>query len=161
MKMIRKFINKFGSVLYVQIWENRIQVTDKKTSVVFNEKPLLECEKLKNGQLKVTAFGNKANNTGLNPFSHPRVLLSDFIVGEKLLQEIIRQIIGDGLFVPTPAIIIHPMEKTEGGLTDVEIRAFKEMALGAGAREVVVYQGAALNITSIDFDELSRKFMGQ
>lgn len=33
------------------------------------------------------------------------------------------------------------MEKAEGGLTMIEIRAFREMGLGAGARDVAIYQG--------------------
>lgn len=40
--MIRSFIDKFGSTLYVQIWENRIRVVD--TNELFDEKPLLQIE---------------------------------------------------------------------------------------------------------------------
>ena len=77
--MIRSFINKFGSTLYVQIWENRIRVLDIETNEVFDEKPLLQVETRKNGAKDVTAFGNSAYINPLNPFSHPRALLCDFL----------------------------------------------------------------------------------
>lgn len=157
--MIRSFINSFGSTLYVQIWEHRIRVVDIKTNKVFDEKPLLQLGKThKNSSRKVVAFGNEARLNSLNPFSHPRNLFCDFEVGEKLLQEIIKKLIGKAFFSPAPAIIIHPMEKTEGGLTMIEVRAFKEMAYGAGAREVTVYQGKkTLTPSLINFEDIKKQ----
>jgi rod shape-determining protein MreB len=46
------------------------------------------------------------------------------------------------------------MEKLEGGLTIVEERAFKELAIGAGARDVIVYQGSELTIHDFNFDNI-------
>ncbi|WP_247670717.1 hypothetical protein [Alteromonas sp. MMG017] len=46
------------------------------------------------------------------------------------------------------------MEKTEGGLTMIEKRAFKELAIGAGAIAVKIYTGSALSLEKINFDEL-------
>lgn len=40
--MLSSLINKFGSILYIQIWENRIRAVDIKMSAVFDEKPLLQ-----------------------------------------------------------------------------------------------------------------------
>jgi len=80
--MIRSFINKFGSTLYVQIWENRIRVIDVETNKAFDEKPLLQIETKSNGAKDVTTFGNNAYINPTNPFSHPRALLNDFFVGE-------------------------------------------------------------------------------
>ena len=154
--MIRSFINKFGSTLYVQIWENRIRVVDVETKDVFDEKPLLQVETRKNGAKDVTAFGNKAYLNPLNPFSHPRALLNDFFIGERLLQEIVKKLVGKKFI--SPAIIIHPMEKTEGGLTMIEIRAFREMALGAGARDVAIYQGkSTLEASAINFEDMVKQ----
>jgi len=155
--MIRDILNKFGTTLYVQIWEHRIKVTDIKTLVDFDEKPLIELKELKNGKLEVLAFGNNANIKSLNPFSHPRGILSDFNGGEKLLQLIIHKVLGKGLFTPLPAIVIHVMEKNEGGLTSIENRALREMAVGAGARAALVYEGDELNVSTIDFDELTKQ----
>ncbi|NMP16335.1 rod shape-determining protein [Thalassotalea sp. Y01] len=156
--MIRSIINKFGSTLYVQIWENRIRVVDIQTNKVFDEKPLLQLETRKNGEKKIIAIGNAAYVNPLNPFSHPRALLSNFFVAERLLQEIVKQLVGNKFISPAPAIIIQPMEKTDGGLTMIEIRAFKEMALGAGARDVAVHQGpATLDVASINFKDIVKQ----
>jgi len=156
--MIRSFINKFGSTLYVQIWENRIKVTDVETNEIFDEKPLLQIETRSNGAKEVTAFGNNAYIKPLNPFSHPRALLKDFFVAERLLQIIVKKLIGKKFITPAPEIIIHPMEKTEGGLTMIEIRAFREMALGAGGRDVAIYQGKdTLDLAKINFKEIVKQ----
>ncbi|MGS0681431.1 rod shape-determining protein MreB [Shewanella sp. 125m-7] len=156
--MLRSLINKFGSTLYVQIWENRIRVIDIETNNVFDEKPLLQVETGINGIKAITAFGNKAYINPLNPFSHPRALLSDFFVAERLLKEIMKQMVGKKFIPPAPTIIIHPMEKTEGGLTMIEIRAFREMALGAGARDVAVHQGKVpLEAATINFNDISKQ----
>ncbi|MDH5612505.1 MAG: rod shape-determining protein [Gammaproteobacteria bacterium] len=154
--MLRNILSNLSAILYVQIWEYRIKVTDIKTLSVFDEKPLIEIKVLKNGKKEVVAFGNAANIKSLNPFSHPRGIISDFIGGEKLLEKIIHKVLSKGLFTPSPSIIMHVMEKNEGGLTVVEIRALREMAAGAGARSVVVYQGPELNVSSINFDELAK-----
>ena len=159
--MIRNIINKFGTVLYVQIWENRIKAIDISTSAIFDEKPCLELKEKNNRKFDVLTIGNKTINNNINPFSHPRTLLSDFHAGEKLLQEIIKRLIPKSIISPSPAIIIHPMEKIEGGLTMIEIRAFKEMAYGAGGRAVVVYQGKALKPQTINFSELAKNHSEQ
>ena len=155
--MIKNIINKFGVTLYVQIWENRIKVSDVNSTNVFDEKPLVELDTTNKNKIRVTKFGNEAGTNAVNPFSHPRVLLSDFGVGEKLLQLIFNRMLDNHFFSPQPAVVIHPMVKTEGGLTDVEIRAFRELCLGAGARDVVVYVGKPLHIQTIDFDKLSEE----
>lgn len=147
--LIKSFINRFGTTLYVQIWENRIKVTDIQTNAVFDEKPLVQVETDKNGVKKITAVGNQVTSY-VNPFSHPRVLFSDFYVGQVLLHEIIKKLIGSGLFVPAPAIVLQAMEKTEGGLTQIEIRAFRELAFSAGARDALIHQGTVL----ADFKEI-------
>lgn len=152
--MIRNLINKWGTTLYVQIWEGRIKVTDINTNKVFDEKPLVQVEVKKNGVQTIAAIGDAANFNSINPFSHPRVLFADFFVAEKLLQCIIKQLIGKTPLSPAPAIVLHPMEKTEGGLTMIENRAFMELALSAGARDAVIYQGAELSPASIDFKKL-------
>lgn len=43
-----------------------------------------------------------------------------------------------------PVVVIHPMEKIEGGLTEIERRAFQELATAAGARETVVHEGTEI-----------------
>ena len=50
--------------------------------------------------------------------------------------------------------MIHQLEKTEGGLTDIEDRVLRELALGAGAREVVIYLGDKIDVTTQSFDKV-------
>jgi rod shape-determining protein MreB len=40
---------------------------------------------------------------------------------------------------------MHPLEKIDGGLTQVEERLFHELAVGAGAAKVFVWVGAPLS----------------
>ncbi|MCW9048323.1 MAG: rod shape-determining protein MreB [Gammaproteobacteria bacterium] len=152
--MIRKLLDNFAQTLYVQIWENRIKITNTSTLSIIEEKPLVECKTKADGKIIITAIGNKAGVESINPFSHPRTLFSDFHIGEKLLQELIKKAIPGSFISIAPCVIIHPMEKIEGGLTMIEGRAFKEMAYGAGARKTVVYVGVPLLPTQIDFNEL-------
>ncbi|MCW8127350.1 rod shape-determining protein [Microbulbifer halophilus] len=157
--MIRKTFNKLGARLYVQIWEKRIRATDIDSGRIFDESPLLAIEK-KGRRETVVAVGNRASSVPggdtrvVNPFSHPRSLLRDFAAAEKLLQHTFRELLGNTLLAPSPLVVLHPMEKTLGGLTDIEIRAFRELGLGAGARESLVYEGEELTRHTFDLQKV-------
>ena len=155
--MIKQLLNRLGATLYVQIWADRIRMTDANTGQVHDEVPRVHYQVRRNGRFKVLAFGREAGAEAVNPFAHPRSLFADFIAGELLLNAMLKRYQSRHVLSPSPNIIIHPMEKTEGGLTTIEIRAFREMALGAGARGVVVYQGDELQSGQIDFDALERQ----
>lgn len=136
--------NLFGRTLYVQIWENRIRVVDLKTQRSFDEKPLLQIERKKGQAAKLLAYGNAATGntttgTVINPFSHPRSLIGDPYLAEKLLKLIVRQLCGHRLLSPVAAIIIQPMEKMEGGLTTTESKGLREIALAAGIDNCLIY----------------------
>jgi rod shape-determining protein MreB len=55
-----------------------------------------------------------------------------------------KQLQEGGWFSISPILLMHPMEKTEGGLSQVEERILQELALGAGARRAVIWVGQAL-----------------
>ena len=90
----------------------------------------------------------------VNPFGHPRSIVSDFTVGEQLLKLVFRQILGKSWLAGAPNVVMHPLEEPAGGLTQVEYRALYEMALGAGAGWATVWQGRSLT----DQEVLSRSF---
>ncbi len=146
MRIFDNLIDKYSNIFYVQIWETRLKVTDSSTKSVYEIPPLMAVQGKSNGKKDVIAIGDEAktavgeNIVVINPFSHPRVLFSDFTVAEKLLQHVFKHLNKDKYFALKPVVVIHPMEKTEGGLTMIEIRAFRELALGAGAREVFVVE---------------------
>ncbi|MCP5410063.1 MAG: rod shape-determining protein [Chromatiaceae bacterium] len=160
---VRRLLHKCGTTIYVRIWENRINFTDIQTRKSFDEKPLVAIDTKEKLKSEIVAVGNAAlSNLAegieiINPFSHPRVLFTDFVVGEKLFQYALKKLLGNKLFSPAPVMIIHPMEKIEGGLTMIEVRALKELAFGAGARDSVVYVGKELLPHEIDYDSIKEQ----
>ena len=82
------------------------------------------------------------------PFSHPRMLVGDFTAAQACLKTLAEQAYGSGFALRTE-MLIHPMEKFEGGLTQIESRVFEELAAGAGASRVVVWSGAPLSDTEV------------
>lgn len=157
--MFTRLLSRFASVIYVQIWESRLKVTNLSNNESFDDSPLVVIRTTDKGEKLISGIGKQASNSTapnekvVNPFSHPRVLFSDFYVGEKLLQHAFKQINNVKYLRPRPKVIIHPMEKTDGGLTMIEKRAFRELALGAGAIEVKLHTGKRLSIKSINFDQ--------
>ena len=78
----------------------------------------------------------------VNPFDHPRSFVADFLIAEKLIQHGVFEIHKARSFLrPSPRIVMHQLEKTEGGLKSVEDRVLRELAVAAGAREVLIHIG--------------------
>jgi len=86
--------------------------------------------------------GIAAERAAQPPFSHKRSLVGDFTAAEKLLKALVKEV-QQGL-VLSVSIVIHPMERIEGGLSQIEERALRELAIGAGASRVAVWVGDAL-----------------
>lgn len=158
--MINKLFSNFDSVIYIQIWESRIKVTNIETSKTYDEKPLLATSLNKRGAKIIEAIGNDAFlKTGsdievINPFNKERPLVTDLGVGQKLLQHIIGLLLKKGIFKLRPRAIVHPMEKLDFDLTIEDINIFKKLAIGAGAREAIVYQGPALSIHGFNYNSV-------
>jgi rod shape-determining protein MreB len=108
----------FTPVGYVQIFRNRVRLSIPSKGVVVEE---------------------------LGDFSHPRSILGQFVVGEQTLAKAVAKAYPGKLLKPRPALIVQPMELLEGGLTQIEERALLEMALGAGASQVRIWQGPDLS----------------
>ncbi len=160
--MLSKFLN--SNLLYIQIWENRVKITTKESGIVFDEEALIVLTTNSKGEDIVGCAGNKVKSFYceksfkiIKPYSHPRTLISDFIFAEKLLQYAVKEVLSVKFLTMSPLIVIHPMEKLEGGLTSVESRAFQELALGAGARDAIVHEGDELNIMDFDFMRVKEK----
>ena len=143
------FTSFFGSTLYVQIAPDRLAVRDPKSGKMFSEPP--EMAIAHSPKVKIVGIGSEARQRSIepsvelvNPFAHPRSLVSDFTVGEQLLKAVLARVNGGSVLAVAPRVVMHPLGDPAGGFTQVEIRAFHEMALGAGASEVTVWQGRAL-----------------
>jgi rod shape-determining protein MreB and related proteins len=145
--------------VYVQISAQQLIVRNVKTGATYAEVP--ELAVLRTPKLQVLGIGvqarlhSAANGVDIvNPFGHPRSLVSDFETAEKLLQLSIRRILKAHWFSASPMLVVHLMGNPEGGFTQVEIRAFRELGLGTGASQVVLWQGRCLT----DEEILSKKF---
>lgn len=75
-------------------------------------------------------------------FASPRMLIADFTTAQHQLKELVKSV-RRGL--RSPEILIHPMERIEGGVTQIEYRVFEELGSGAGASRVGVYTGFSLS----------------
>ena len=143
-----KLFTSFTPVLYFQISPERLKIVDVKRGTEIDEPPLLAI--VHKPQAEVIAFGSAAQSTSdpaaqiVNPFGHPRSLVSDFTLAEQLLKAFVRRIRQGSLALMRPMVVMHPLGSPDGGFTQVEIRAFHEMALGAGASRVIVREGRPL-----------------
>ncbi len=139
-----------GPTLYARLSPDRLTVRNPKSGDTFDEPAVLA---ITQGQRKrVAAVGAAAlawSGTEpvdlLHPFAHQRSLVSDFTVGEQLLKFALQQLMRKGWLALSPRLVLHPPGDVLGGLTGIELRALREMALGAGAREVTIWQGPALS----------------
>lgn len=110
------------------------------------------------GEPTVVAVGSKAAKAALlepdkvrlpNGFDHPRTMIADFTVAEKVLQHAVRSVFEGRFLRPAPILVMHPLERLEGGLTGVEERALLELGAGAGARKTHIWVGRELTDSEI------------
>ena len=145
-------------VIYIQISPELLTLKNLKTGESISEVPELAISTAP--KRKILAVGSQARLAAasglaevLNPFAHPRSLVSDFTVSEQLIKHQLSRIAGKSLLAVSPCVIMHPLGSPAGGFTQVERRAFREMAFGAGASEVFVWTGRVLT----DQEALSRR----
>ena len=81
-------------------------------------------------------------------FSHQRMLIGNFAEAQRCLKTAVSKARGSG-FAFSTAVVIHPLEKTDGGLTQVEERLLQELAASAGASKVIVWVGAPLSDSEV------------
>ena len=161
--MLDWLLRKRAIALYVQLWSKRFSISVIGSSAYFEDESVLAIatEGTKK-RAKIVAVGrsavqylSKANINLVYPFLHQRQLVKDFAAAEKVLRYGVNQIREIHHFRISPNMIIHPMEKTEGGLSDIEVRVFRELALCAGAQTIKVYDGPPLHARTADFDSVS------
>jgi len=141
----------FKTPLYIQISPDRVAIKNLQNGVAISETPHVAIAS-RLGNSRIVGFGAqaamlKANgqaDTVVNPFSHPRSMVSDFTVAQQLMKHLVRKSVGSTWLPSSPCVVLHPLGDPEGGFTQVEIRAFHELALGAGAAQVTVWTGRPL-----------------
>lgn len=156
--LIKPLLFKLDTCVYVEFSSTLLFAKNTKTGACFKEKPLIAISRFDNS---IKAFGNCALEHQhdkairiVNPFDHPRSPLANTLYGEKLLHFVLSHLVQSSMFRPAPKIILRPLERTLGGLTDHEIRALKEMCFGAGARDALIYEHADAPAEPINFEYL-------
>lgn len=147
--MANSLFSRRRPLYYVQIWETRLKIVDVFAGTLFDEVPDVAISTDAKGQRTVVAIGAAAKAgpgvTLANPFSHPRTVLNDFFLAQALLRRSFALVKG-ARFAPAPRVVVQAMEKNQGGLSAIEVRAFEELLLGLGAKAVAVHQGQALSM---------------
>ena len=133
--ILNAFRSLFSFDVVVELSEQRITMRRFDTHEVFEYEPWIAIASENNKQ-KIVAIGQAAREvTGpdlkiQNPFAHTRSFVADFLLAEKVVQYGIFEI-HKSKIRPSPRVVMHQLEKTEGGLTGIEDRVLRELALGA------------------------------
>ena len=101
-------------------------------------------------------FEQEATFNADQPFSTNRQLIGQFQLAQELLKRAVKEISKGSIFTPSPKILIQPLELIVEGLSQVEERVLKEVAIGAGASRVVVWLGHELSDAEVR-EKLSAK----
>ena len=78
------------------------------------------------------------------PFTSERMLIGDFAIAQRTLKGAIKQVAKDRFIRMPPRLLVQPLDMLKEGLAETERRILMELAIGAGARKVVVWVGAEL-----------------
>ncbi len=139
----------FAAPLYIRISPYKLSVRNVKTGLSISEIPEIALSRGPNPRIldigeKAALHKSSKTAVVINPFAHPRSMVSDFTTGQQVLKAFVRQLNKRSRFRLAHRMVMHLAGEPAGGFTQVEIRAFHEMALGAGASSVIVWQGPEL-----------------
>ena len=128
---------------YVRINRERIAARDVATGEEVECRTLISIDDSK----IVVSVGDPVSpdaTSTLKPFDHPRILIEDYTAAEKIFMYVVRELGGHKYFMPSPIMVVHPDLNLEGGVTQIELRALREIAEGSGARKVFLHDGRQL-----------------
>lgn len=153
--MLKKFRGMFSNDLSIDLGTANTIIYVRGRGIVLDE-PSVVAIRHHNGQKIVEAVGIEAkrmlgrtpgNITAIRPMKDG--VIADFQVTEKMLQHFINKVHENSLLRPSPRVLIGVPCKA----TEVEKRAIRESAIGAGARDVRLIDepmaaaiGAGLNV---------------
>lgn len=93
--------------------------------------------RIRKGEAQITHVESGQSETrACDALAHPRTLMGDFYEIESCLKELVKQVVPKSLLSSAPIAIVQLLDASEGDYTNVEIRAFREAVLGAGAKRV-------------------------
>lgn len=120
--VIRMLSRTFNRTVYVQLWENEVRV-------------------------RLAGGAEEIRRQAQAPFSGARLLVADPDAARATVGRALREAMPPGL---APVLVMHPLQKLDGGLSLLEARALSEIGYALGARKVVVVTGDLLTDAEID-----------
>ncbi len=143
--MIRNLLGLFSNDLSIDLGTANTLIYVREQGVVLNEPSVVAIRQDRGpgGPKSIAAVGTEAkamlgrtpgNITAIRPLKEG--VIADFTVTEKMLQHFIHKVHEARFFRPSPRVLIC----VPCGSTQVERRAIKESAAGAGAREVYLIE---------------------
>lgn len=135
-------LDGFKPIVYARLEPELLSLREVRSGTMVSEPPVAAIL-----DKRVLAVGNAAHQQGgsvVNPFKHPRTLVADFTVAQAVLKGFMKKLFAGRWFAPAPLLVLHPRVAPEGGFTQIEIAALRELGVGAGAYKVVVWQGRDL-----------------
>ncbi|MBK6744415.1 MAG: rod shape-determining protein [Hydrogenophilales bacterium] len=156
----------FGNAIYVRIEADQLTLLHAQSGREWADTPDV-ARRASSGKFlavgrEALALAGDADVIVGNGYSHPRTLIADFNLAERALKAMIPHVAPRSWFSPAPVIVMHPLARLTGGLTQVEIRAIYELAMGAGARRALVWEGEALTrqqLLALDFSTASGRLL--
>lgn len=151
----------FHNTIYIRFSAKNIFIRFVEKNRILQDQPIIAIEPDKKGK-KVVAVGKEVskvqqkNHPGIsvhNAFEHPRTFVWEFELAEATLRYYIYKIVQRKILI-FPTIILHPIEKTEGGITQIERRGLFELGSSIGGKEVYIWTGrnlSDLELTDRDF----------
>ena len=140
--MFKKIRGLFSSDLSIDLGTANTLIYVRGRGIVLNE-PSVVAIRTNNAQKSVAAVGGEAkrmlgrtpgNITAIRPLKDG--VIADFIVTEKMLQHFIHKVHENSFITPSPRVLVCVPSKS----TQVERKAIRESALGAGARQVFLME---------------------
>ncbi|HDJ1440590.1 TPA: rod shape-determining protein MreB, partial [Serratia rubidaea] len=142
--MFKKFRGMFSNDLSIDLGTANTLIYVKGQGIVLNEPSVVAIRQDRAGSPKsVAAVGHDAKQMlGRTPGNIAAIrpmkdgVIADFFVTEKMLQHFIKQVHSNSFMRPSPRVLVC----VPVGATQVERRAIRESAQGAGAREVFLIE---------------------
>ena len=140
--MFKKIRGLFSNDLSIDLGTANTLIYVKDEGIVLNE-PSVVAIRIHNGQKTIEAVGTEAkrmlgrtpgNITAIRPLKDG--VIADFNMTEAMLQHFIRKVHTSKFLRPSPRVLVC----VPCGSTQVERRAIRESASGAGAREVYLIE---------------------
>ena len=159
--MILKLLRGLASSgpIYVKVKRNWLSVRDTSNGNEFQDTTEVAVKNIE-AKASIVSIGSNAKYEAAkadvelkNGFGHPRVIIGDFSLAEKTLMYFLSKIYKNKIIRPSPVLIIHVLETLEGGMSQIEDRALRELGVSAGGREIYLWYGKELSDQEIQRKE--------